>query len=1211
MLPFKPLLERVLHQNFLRLKLLFAILMVLLSSSACLSFQDNKVESFESCQPGEFQKLDTEIGIWNQLNGTIRVDDKHAKTGKQCLQLAGGKQSSVELVVADEVQTDGQLKFWAERWTSRSPFSFRIEKESEGKWTEIYNGDKTIRVGRPFLSHLKIALNDSSITKLRFTTTSPPNTGILLDDISFAPAKPQKVASVEVIPLALPALKGLKLSALAKLKITTTGTLDPKSLANIDFSVLGRDSDVDVAKSQILISGNASNFRLNDARPLDEKQTLLEGDNYFWIVTSIKPSADIDNTIGAKINSVTFSDGTTRTLDSKPTVQKLGVALRKAGDNGVHTYRIPGLATTNKGTLIGVYDVRHDGGGDLPGNIDVGMSRSTDGGQSWEQMQVIMDMGSDPKWRGDGIGDPSILVDRKTGTIWVSATWSHGNRSWNGSGPGLLPEQTGQWMMVKSSDDGLTWSEPINITSQIKKPEWSFILQGPGKGITISDGTLVFPAQYQDPPNKVDSKANRLPHSSLIYSPDQGVTWKVGTGAWDDTTEAQIVELSDNGLMLNCRTNRSSKRAVMITTNLGSTWKQHPTHLSSLVEPRACMASLINVGRELGWRDIAGFDNNFLLFSNPDSLNGRNHITIKASKDSGMNWPAKHQLLLDEQPGRGYSCLSMIDSETVGILYEGSQSDMTFQRIKITDILSPPANQKTKNSNTSQLEFRPAVRKAQSSEPTLPVFARPFTDYAVLQCDQPIRIWGHAKPESELRVTLGEKSLSTSADKTGKWIVEFPEVSANFDSTTIVAANQFGKSEIKDVLIGEVWFCAGQSNMEWPLKNSKFGKDAIVNAGDNFLRVHNCSGGPRGGSGIYSKEQLSRLWPDDFSQGQWQVDSAESAASFSAVGYYFAKKLREKLNRPVGVINVSIGGTPIESWINKDLVLQHNELSQMYAGSWLENLMLDEWCKERGSSNLKRVLSGELTAPGDKFGPNHSFKPGFMYEAGIKPFGGLSIRGGLWYQGESNADNPARTRIYDACFPLLVEDWRQNFNNKTLSIAFVQLPAMGRPNWPVFREYQRRSLAKLNNVGMATTIDTGNKNDVHPRNKKPVGERLAQWALVNTYQKPGIATGPLLQSTSKVGDKIIVSFNYCGDGLKTRDGQPPNHFEVAGEDNVFYPATATIRGSTIELTSDKTAQPTQARYAWKDFPSPVPNLVNSADLPASPFTTEKNVPSSF
>ena len=287
---------------------------------------------------------------------------------------------------------------------------------------------------------------------------------------------------------------------------------------------------------------------------------LAEGENTVWIAVGLKADADIDARVGVHLREVSLSNGQTIELDAPQSLQRLGVAVRQGGDDGVHTYRIPGLATTNQGTLIGVYDVRRRGGGDLPGDIDVGMSRSTDGGRTWEPMKTIMDMGNDPRWRYDGIGDPAVLVDRNRGTIWVAATWSHGNRSWIGSGPGLSPEETGQLMLIRSDDDGVTWSEPINITSQVKKPEWCFILQGPGKGITMQDGTIVFAAQYQDPPDK-----KRLPHSTIIYSKDHGKTWQVGTGAFDDTTESQVVEIEPGVLMLNCRYNRKGTRVVMTT----------------------------------------------------------------------------------------------------------------------------------------------------------------------------------------------------------------------------------------------------------------------------------------------------------------------------------------------------------------------------------------------------------------------------------------------------------------------------------------------------------------------------------------------------------------------------------------------------------------------------------------------------------------------
>ena len=1187
-------------------------------------FADENGTSFEAEKAGRFTELETNVGTWNTVKGEVLVDNKHAKSGKQCLQLAGGEEASVELAIADRIKTNGLLSFWAERWTSRAPFSFRIEKLSGETWSEIYNGDTEVLVGRAFLSQVQISLGDSRISKLRFSVTSPVNTGVLIDDLRIAPAKPMTVKSVEVVPFALPALVGAKQSALVKLKVTSEGILNPISITSISASLIGDSSAVSIENWQPFFSIGDSNFRWNEsfgtartprqglAHKFVGKQALLEGENYIWLACILKNNADIDKTIAARINSITFSNGETENIDDASFVQRLGVSVRNSRDDGVHTYRIPGLATSNKGTLIGVYDVRRDGGGDLPGNIDVGMSRSIDGGRTWKSMKVIMDMGKDPKWRGDGIGDPSVIVDRKTGTIWVSATWSHGNRSWFGSGPGIKPDVTGQWILVKSDDDGVTWSDPINITRQVKKPEWCFLLQGPGKGITMSDGTLVLPAQYQDPPNKNDKTSNRLPHSTFIYSRDSGVTWKVATGAWDDTTESQIVELADGELMLNCRNNRASKRAIMTTIDMGQTWKEHPTHVSSLIEPGSCMASLINVGRELGWRDIRSeFDNEFLLFSNPDSLRGRHHMTIKASKDSGATWPAATQLLLDEQRGAGYSCMTMIDEETVGILYEGSQAHMTFQRVKIKDILNPPKDQKTKNpafAESGGMGFQPVVRAQEPKKTAIahPMFARPFTDHMVLQCEQEIRIWGRAKPQSAVEVTL-DSSIKKNAitDGSGNWIVELPPQQASFEPTTLTAKSENGQTTISDVLIGEVWICAGQSNMEFELRKSSSSIEALDSADDNYLRLHNCPGGARGNSGVYNRKQMAKLWPEDFSNGVWEVASRESAAKYSAVGYFFARQIREKLNRPVGIINVAVGGTPIESWVSKDRVLGNASLAKMYDGNWLQNGMLDDWCKKRASTNLKRGLAGEIGVPGDEFGPNHSFKPGFMHEAGIKPFAPLSVRGGLWYQGESNADNLARTKIYDACFPLLVEDWRANFQNSAMPVVFVQLPGMGRPSWPLFREYQRRSLAKIKNVGMAIAIDTGDPKNVHPALKKPVGDRLAQWALASVYNHNIVPMGPLPKKQIESNEqKIIVEFDHVGDGLKTNDGKSPRHFEVAGADLVFRQANARIVSETkVELTNADLENPRWVRYAWRPFLDPSVNLVNSVGLPASPFSS--------
>ncbi len=371
------------------------------------------------------------------------------------------------------------------------------------------------------------------------------------------------------------------------------------------------------------------------------------------------------------------------------------LVLRESGQDNCDTYRIPGLVTTDEGTLIAVYDIRYNNSKDLQEDIDVGMSRSTDGGHTWEPMRVILDMG---KWGGrperlNGIGDPCILYDKNTGALWVAGLWMSGlttdDMLWWSSQTGMSPEETGQFILVKSIDDGLTWSDPINITEQIKNPEWQLMLQGPGRGITMDNGTLVFPAQYKkDIGEKAIDGGQFTSHSTIVYSMDGGETWRTGNGAKSNTTEAQVVQLADGKLMLNMRDDRNRQvkdetngRAVAVTEDMGQTWTVHSSSNSSLPEP-TCMASLIA-------EDILidGNKKQVLFFSNPNDKYSRTNMTIKASLDEGLTWPQEYQQEINEELGFGYSCLTLVGGDKIAILYEG-EKELYYQLIPVGDIIS-------------------------------------------------------------------------------------------------------------------------------------------------------------------------------------------------------------------------------------------------------------------------------------------------------------------------------------------------------------------------------------------------------------------------------------------------------------------------------------------------------------------------------------------
>lgn len=464
----------------------------------------------------------------------------------------------------------------------------------------------------------------------------------------------------------------------AMLEITVEGA-DSSVLKTAVFSLKGAKLDqfsqfrLYKAKSKKSALGEIKNGKIvfSGTLPFYNEKTT------YYLKATPKPRIDPDARLSVTCEKF---ESEAEKFDLKTTGAKslrCAVAIVKRGDNGSESYRIPGLETTGKGTLIAVYDNRYNHSGDLPADIDVGMSRSTDGGKTWEPMRIIMDFGDEinKDARGNGIGDPLVVYDPNTKRTWVAAL---ANRfGWSNTGTGFAPETTGQFVLTYSDDDGKTWAKPYSITEGLKDSEWHIFFNGPGKAIVLRDGTIVMPAQYQ--------AKRRTPFSTIVYSKDKGKTWQVAKGPQGNTTEAQCVELEDGSVMLNCRNDRHKGRVIYTTKDFGANWELHPTSATpqkngDLREP-VCQASLIRA------RWNKGSKPGVLLFSNPNRADrNRTDMTIKASFDDGKTWPAEHQVLIDDVYG-AYSCMSMVDDQTVGIFYESTEFIMTFMRIPLKEII--------------------------------------------------------------------------------------------------------------------------------------------------------------------------------------------------------------------------------------------------------------------------------------------------------------------------------------------------------------------------------------------------------------------------------------------------------------------------------------------------------------------------------------------
>ncbi|MEL7495967.1 MAG: sialate O-acetylesterase [Planctomycetota bacterium] len=479
-----------------------------------------------------------------------------------------------------------------------------------------------------------------------------------------------------------------------------------------------------------------------------------------------------------------------------------------------------------------------------------------------------------------------------------------------------------------------------------------------------------------------------------------------------------------------------------------------------------------------------------------------------------------------------------------------------------------------------------------------------FGEHMVLQRDKPILVWGTTKPNASVFVSLDQAKTSVQADASGMWKATLPAMQAGGPfKMTVGSAADNPIITWNDILIGEVWLCSGQSNMEWTVARSANPEAEIAAANHPQIRL------------IKVPRNQSNVPLDDF-EGSWQVCSPETAGNFTAVGYYFGRTLQKKLDVPIGLINSSWGGTRVEPWtppVGFKAVPALNELSNQ-VNLWDpksparkkligEHIKKTEAWLEQANQAIEKqeMVEPSPTFPAQLIPPSSHQSPTKLYNAMIHPLVGIPMRGAIWYQGESNHNEGM---MYFEKKKALIGGWRQLWGQGEFPFYFVQIAPFQYGNedseiLAKFWEAQTRVTQEVPNTGMAVISDIGNIKDIHPRNKQDVGARLAFFALKNDYGKDVVAGGPVFDTMQVNGNKMTLTFTNIGEGLKSRDGKALSHFEIAGASSGWQPATATIDGANVILTSEKVAEPMAMRFAWNKLAEP--NLVNSAGIPASAF----------
>jgi sialate O-acetylesterase len=471
-----------------------------------------------------------------------------------------------------------------------------------------------------------------------------------------------------------------------------------------------------------------------------------------------------------------------------------------------------------------------------------------------------------------------------------------------------------------------------------------------------------------------------------------------------------------------------------------------------------------------------------------------------------------------------------------------------------------------------------AVAGTARADVTLPSL---FGSHMVLQRDQGNPVWGWAEPGEEVTVTIGPQRHATKAGPDGTWRVTLAPMAAGGPYTLKVQ----GKNAVTfdDVLVGEVWICSGQSNMQWSVNIANDPDLEKMTA--NYPQIR-----------LITVPNVGTQEPQKDFSGQWQVCTPETVGNFSAIGYFFGRQIHQATGLPVGLINNAWGGSACEAWIRRDL-LEKDEQYKPLMDRWVE---MEKKAKETpDDKNLQNQMKGNA-------------RPGNIYNGALKPTIGYGIRGVIWYQGESNA---GRAYQYREMFPLMIQSWREEWGQGDFPFYWVQLadflaekPEPGDSAWAELREAQTMTMDRLPHTGEAVIIDLGEGRDIHPRNKQDVAKRLARWALADVYGKGVPHHSPRYKSMEKKDGKIVVTFDHVEQGLYSFDVDEPRGFAIAGSDQKWHKAQAKITGpDTVEVWSDEVKEPAAVRYAWAD--NPVCNLYGRIPgdldgLPVTPFRTD-------